>query len=83
MKYAKSIDGLIHLIGAVNVEYTICGDAYDGEYGENGERGEDWSWVKCESGPVTCPKCAAQILQCRNVRIARQPDGAGEAGGGE
>jgi hypothetical protein len=65
MKYAKSADGLIHLISAVNSDYTICGDAYDGE---NGDCADSQSWGQCKSGPVTCPKCAAQIRQCRGVR---------------
>jgi len=67
MKYAKSGDGLIHLISAANVEYTICGDAYDGQ---DGDCDGDSSWVRCNSGPITCPKCAAQIRQCRGVQIA-------------
>jgi hypothetical protein len=68
-KYARSADGLIHLISAINAEYTICGDAYDGE---SGESKEDWSWKPCKSGPVSCPKCTAQILQCRRVRVLQE-----------
>ena len=67
MKYARSKDGLIHLISAVNSEFTMCGDAYDGEHGNEND---PQSWIACKANLVTCPRCAAQIRQCRRVKIA-------------
>jgi len=71
MKYAKSQNGLIHLVSAVHGEYTMCGDAFEG-YREKLYVGLDETdgheWTKVKHGPVTCPGCILQIRQCRSVR---------------
>jgi len=77
VKYAKSGDGLIHLISAVNVEYTMCGNAYDGIWADAfvpDASNDPCAWEQCKSAPITCPNCAAQIRQCRGVRIAAVAD---------
>lgn len=69
--FAKSADGLIHLVSAIHSEYTMCGDAFEGNPGEFDENDDPQSWVKCESQPITCPKCIIQILNCRGVKIKK------------
>jgi hypothetical protein len=68
--FCKSNDGLIHIVSTSNPEYTLCGDAFDlsatDRIGENNSGGD---WKLCRPQPVTCPRCAAQILTCRGVRI--------------
>lgn len=66
MKYAKSNNGLIHLINAANPEYTLCGDAFDID-SEADNQGDAWKDVR--KGPVTCPNCARVIQDCKGVRI--------------
>jgi hypothetical protein len=67
MKYAKSVDGLIHLKYAINSELTLCGDAFEGSCFAGGDTGAEWN--DAPHGPVTCPRCAAIIKSCRNVKI--------------
>jgi len=71
-KYAKSGNGLTHLISAVHCEYTICGDAFEGYlekiYLSSAET-DGHEWVKVKRGPVTCPNCILQIRHCRSVRV--------------
>lgn len=66
-KYAKSNNGVVHLISAINSEYTLCGDAFDAGSGA----GEDFSfdWAVLSRGAVTCPLCQKEILNCRNAQI--------------
>ncbi len=69
--YAKSADGLVHLVSKSNADYTLCGDAFEG-YGEDFEgfdKGNPSAWVPVKSGPVTCPKCAREIANCRGVKV--------------
>lgn len=75
MNYAKSTNGLIHLINhAGGGEFTLCGDAFDidavCEGHGHSEDEEGASWKPHPHGPVTCPDCARGILQCRGIRIA-------------
>jgi hypothetical protein len=65
--YAKSNDGRVHLVSALNGEYTLCGDAYDGGLAIDEDNQSDWTGQK--SGPVTCPKCIKEIESCRGVRV--------------
>jgi hypothetical protein len=65
-KYAKSGDGAIHLISDLNGEITLCGNAFEG-LAMNGEPTDD-AWVDHDSGPVTCPECIREIMNCRGVR---------------
>jgi hypothetical protein len=75
VKYGKSKNGLIHLVSAVNSEYTMCGNAFDGEWGDPFDMSNDpYQWEQCAPAPITCPNCAAQIRQCRGVRIAAGAD---------
>jgi hypothetical protein len=81
MKHAKSADGLIHLISAVNVEFTMCGNAYEGIWADAfvpDSSNDPCAWEQCPPAPITCPNCAAQIRQCRGVRISAAADSAAE-----
>lgn len=62
--YGKSSDGLVHLVSVLNGEFTLCGDAFEGC-----DKGDGADWVRCKSGPVTCPKCISEIKNCRGVRV--------------
>lgn len=68
-RYAKNEDGQVHLISALNSEYTLCGDAFDG--GEGVGLPEQTPWTICERGPVTCQLCIKEIDNCRGVRVCR------------
>ena len=72
MKYCKSNNGLIHLVSALNSEYTLCGDAFDGE--AIGLEIDPHAHEPCKHGPVTCPKCIAEIKGIRGVKI-KENDG--------
>lgn len=66
--YARSNDGIVHLVSAINGEFTIYGNAFDGDANNDPDDPHAWSTVK--RGPVTCGKCATEILNCRNVKIS-------------
>lgn len=68
--YVESTDGLTHLISAINGEFTLCGDAFEGACDPDEQSGEDFSWVESENGPVDCPRCKQEILNCRGVRVS-------------
>ena len=56
-------NGYVHLMSGNNAEYSVCGDAFDigSEPGmENLER--------TNKRVVTCPKCIAEIENCRGVK---------------
>lgn len=65
--YAKSEDGLVHLVSALNGEFTLCGDAYDGGLAVDEDNKSNWQCHK--RGPVTCPRCVSEIKNCRGVRV--------------
>jgi hypothetical protein len=60
--YARSNDGLIHLVNEIQAEFTLCGDAFDGD-----SEDPDLGWNPWPKGPVTCPHCAAIIRSCQRV----------------
>lgn len=69
-RFAKCENGLIHLINVLSGgEFTLCGDAFEGHALE----GPDFAWEECDKRPVTCPRCAAEIENCRGVRISKKP----------
>ena len=65
--YAKSDDGLVHLVSPIMDSTTLCGDAQEGAC--FGDPDDDAQWEDCPHGPVTCPKCAEIIRACRRVAI--------------
>lgn len=65
--YGKSNDGIIHLVGVVNSEFTLCGNAFDGE-ADRELPNDPTMWVAHPAGPVTCPVCIRQIKACRGVK---------------
>lgn len=67
-KYAECGYGLVHLIQPGQGEHTICGDAFDAD-SERTDEEKKHAWKEVSHGPVSCPDCAAVILQCRGVRI--------------
>ena len=50
-----------------NGEFTLCGDAYDGNTWAGDE---DFATRPSVSRVVTCPNCADIIDMCRGVRVA-------------
>ena len=66
-QYAKSKDGMVHLVSAINHEFTLCGDAFDGHARD---RSDAVGWEVCGCQPITCPKCAMQIRRCFGATIA-------------
>lgn len=65
-QYAKSNNGLVHLVSAAEGEHTLCGDAFDIDACKGGE---EHAWKIVKRGPVTCPICARVITSCRGVRL--------------
>lgn len=66
MTCAKSRDGLVHALSAINSEFTLCGDAFD----IDSEKGyEDKAWVEVTTGIVNCPRCVKQIVECRKYKV--------------
>lgn len=65
-EYAKSVNGLVHVVNPCGGEHTLCGDAFDIN-SEPDEAACAWKIVK--HGPVTCFNCASVIEACRGVRI--------------
>jgi hypothetical protein len=63
--YAKSKDGLIHLVSAINSEFTLCGNAFDGE---SGDSDDGFSWIDCKKQKITCRQCIAEISSCLSAR---------------
>ena len=80
--FAKSKDGKVHLICAINEDNTICGHELSGytifqETGKEGSEYEeqfnkDYEWEECEHGPVTCEKCLKQIERVGIANIMEQ-----------
>ena len=58
-KYAKSNDGLIHLLSALNCEYTVCGNAFEGDGYDL--KNDPNAHTPCKKGPVTCGNCITEI----------------------
>lgn len=58
-------EGLIHVQNAANAEFTLCGDAFDLD-----EEGDDYEQRETNRRVVTCPVCAAIILDLRGTRVA-------------
>ena len=58
-------EGTVHLLSAINGEFTLCGDAFD--LGDGVE--QNYEWKRTKSRTVTCPRCARQIVDCRGVRV--------------
>ena len=72
MKYCLTTDGDVHLVNALNSEFTLCGDAWDIDQTEDRIDGAGHGHKPHARGPVTCPRCAKVILACRGIRIANQ-----------
>lgn len=67
--YAKSENGLVHLVNPCTPEHTLCGDAFDIDSEQDDAEAVLAAWVPCRTGPVTCPQCARVIQECRRVII--------------
>lgn len=71
--FGKSNDGLVHLVSALNGEYTLCGNAFDGD--ADGQTNDPHAWTDTKHGPVTCPECSQEIENCRGVRTRHNERG--------
>ena len=87
-RYAKSNNGLIHLLSALNCEFTLCGNAFEGDGTDIiNIKNDPNAHTRCKKGPVTCENCIKEIKNARHVkikeshndlRIRRTADGAGD-----
>lgn len=72
--YCKDNAGLVHLVTPVNEEFTMCGNAWDGDaegmYGDSSD--DPYAWERVPRGPVTCPKCAAIVIVAKRARLSRK-----------
>lgn len=66
-------EGFVHLVGALQGEHTLCGDAFDLDSDVPG-----YEWKPTAKRVVTCPNCALVIEECRGVRT-RSPNAKDEA----
>lgn len=65
-KELREDNGWVHLMSGNNAEYTVCGDAFD----IGSEPGlEDLK--PTDKKVVTCPKCIAEIKNCRGVKTRK------------
>lgn len=62
-EYVETADG-VHLVSPIGgSEHTLCGDAFDNKFDEQ------LGWKKRSARALTCAKCVAIVLHCRNVRV--------------
>jgi hypothetical protein len=60
----------VHLMSAVNSEYAICGDAFDGYCNPDGRKQEVGVMQKTTKEKVTCKKCLKQIKNVKDYLFA-------------
>ena len=66
--FVKNSEG-VHVMGALNGEYTLCGDSFDMAEASGGEHGEDLILRVTKEKIITCPRCTEIVLACRGVRV--------------
>jgi hypothetical protein len=71
-------EGLIHLVGPLQGEHTLCGDAFDLASDVPG-----YEWKPTRRRVVTCPNCARVIEECRGVRTRLRNSGMSACAGTE
>lgn len=65
----QTADGMCHVVSPIGGgEHTLCGIAYDAHETENEP---DWAEVPLTGRMVTCCECAAVVVACRRVRLAK------------
>ena len=62
MKIFVACDKYVHLQSAINSEYSLCGDAFDGC-----DTDGQVEHTETDKRVVTCPKCVEEIHNCRRV----------------
>lgn len=71
--YSKSNDGRIHVLNALIGEYTLCGNAFDGDaLTGSGAPNQPHAHEPTPRGPVTCAECALIINGLKGVRISKK-----------
>lgn len=68
-EYARSLNGLVHLVSPHGGEHTLCGDAQEGPCLDDED--DVRAWEPHSKGPITCEICAIIIRGCRGVKIAK------------
>lgn len=67
--FAENEEG-VHLLSPINAEYTLCGDAFDGQPSDfTFDYTHTLEHERTARRTVTCERCIQVILRCRGVRI--------------
>lgn len=69
-RYAKDNSGIVHVISRIDTEFTLCGNAFDGD--ADGNENDPFAWHPVKDGPVTCPQCRDQVRACRGIQLDRR-----------
>lgn len=68
-EFAKSHNGIVHVVNPLQGEHTLCGDAFDID-SEKGDEQRAWNPSKCKKEEVvTCTYCAMVIFACKGVKV--------------
>ena len=59
-------EGEVHIMSAINCEYTLCGDAFDLDSDEPG-----YEQIPTDKRTVTCDRCIRETENCRGVRVRK------------
>jgi hypothetical protein len=71
-RFSKSNDGLVHLLNTINWEFTLCGNAFDGDALSADMSSDPNAHCKCKERVVTCPSCIEIIRSTRRVRCREE-----------
>lgn len=72
MKLAIMNDGSIHFISPINTEFTLCGDAFDGDANTRPDEPDPLRWreVKAEKrAKVNCCKCIKIVEEAKKMKL--------------
>jgi hypothetical protein len=63
-KYAEDDKGIIHLISPINGEFTLCGNAFDGD-----NLIGDYAWKETRNAMINCLDCIKTINVCKMIKL--------------
>lgn len=67
MKVAKDGFGIFHMISGIDTEYTLCGNAFEGQC--DGTEEDKIAWDVVEHDQITCKQCLKQIKACKKINL--------------